>query len=65
MKRPLTYRDSGVDVDAGNRVVDLIRGFAAATVRPESVGGIGGFGGLMGLRPATSDPPPAGAAVPR
>jgi phosphoribosylformylglycinamidine cyclo-ligase len=54
MKRPLTYRDSGVDVDAGNRVVDLIRGFAAATVRPESVGGIGGFGGLMGLRPATS-----------
>ena len=65
MKRPLTYRDSGVDVDAGNRVVDLIRGFAAATVRPESVGGIGGFGGLMGLRPATSDPPPAGAAASR
>jgi phosphoribosylformylglycinamidine cyclo-ligase len=65
MKRPLTYRDSGVDVDAGNRVVDLIRGFAAATARPESVGGIGGFGGLMGLRPATSDPPPAGAAVSR
>ena len=64
MKRPLTYRDSGVDVDAGNRVVDLIRGFAAATVRPESVGGIGGFGGLMGLRPATAGAPPAGAAGP-
>lgn len=47
----LTYRSSGVDVDAGNRVVDLIRGFAAATSRPESVGGIGGFGGLVGLRP--------------
>jgi len=65
MKRPLTYRDSGVDVDAGNRVVDLIRGFAAATVRPESVGGIGGFGGLMGLRPATAGAPPAGPAVSR
>jgi len=65
MKRPLTYRDSGVDVDAGNRVVDLIRGFAAATVRPESVGGIGGFGGLMGLRPAPAGAPPAGAAASR
>jgi phosphoribosylformylglycinamidine cyclo-ligase len=64
MKRPLTYRDSGVDVDAGNRVVDLIRGFAAATVRPESVGGIGGFGGLIGLRPATPGETPVGAAGP-
>lgn len=51
-KCPLTYRDSGVDVDAGNRVVDLIRAYAAATARPESVGGIGGFGGLVGLPPA-------------
>lgn len=54
--KPLTYRDSGVDVDAGNKVVDLIRGFAAATARPESVGGIGGFGGLIGLGGRWRDP---------
>ncbi|RJQ08494.1 MAG: phosphoribosylformylglycinamidine cyclo-ligase [Bacillota bacterium] len=57
--RPLTYRDSGVDVDAGNKVVDLIRGYAAATSRPESLGGIGGFGGLVALRAAGSPPGPA------
>ncbi len=52
----LTYRDSGVDVDAGNKVVDLIRGFASATSRPESVGGIGGFGGLVGMPAGYRDP---------
>jgi phosphoribosylformylglycinamidine cyclo-ligase len=60
MKTPtpqgLTYRDAGVDVDAGNRVVDLIRGFAAATARPESLGGIGGFGGLIGIPSQRRDP---------
>jgi len=56
MKGPLTYRASGVDVDAGNKVVNLISGFAAATARPESVGGIGGFGGLIGLPAGRRDP---------
>jgi len=48
-RRPLTYRDAGVDVDAGNRVVDLIRLDTAATARPECLGGIGGFAGLVRL----------------
>ncbi len=52
MRKPLTYHDSGVDIDAGNRVVELIRGYAAATARPESLGGLGGFGGLLALRVA-------------
>ena len=39
------YRRSGVDVEAGERAVDLIRGHVESTRRPESVGGLGGFGG--------------------
>lgn len=43
----LTYRDAGVDVDAGNALVDRIKADTASTNRPGSVGGIGGFGGLF------------------
>jgi phosphoribosylformylglycinamidine cyclo-ligase len=39
------YRRSGVDVDAGERAVDLMRAHVDSTRRPESVGGLGGFGG--------------------
>lgn len=39
------YRRSGVDVDAGERAVDLMRASVDSTRRPESVGGLGGFGG--------------------
>ena len=39
------YTRAGVDVDAGERAVDLIRGHVESTRRPESVGGLGGFGG--------------------
>lgn len=42
-----TYRDAGVDIDAGNRMVDAIKPLAAATHRSGVVGGIGGFGGLF------------------
>jgi phosphoribosylformylglycinamidine cyclo-ligase len=42
-----TYRGAGVDIDAGNRMVDAIRPLADATHRPGVVGGIGGFGGLF------------------
>ncbi|MBT8135888.1 MAG: phosphoribosylformylglycinamidine cyclo-ligase [Gammaproteobacteria bacterium] len=46
-KSGLTYRDAGVDIDAGNRLVERIRDSVAATRRPEVLGGLGGFGGLF------------------
>ena len=45
----LSYRDSGVDIDAGDRLVDNIKPFAKRTLRPEVLAGIGGFGALVGL----------------
>jgi len=46
---PLTYRDAGVDIDEGDRLVDLIKPLARPTLRPEVLAGIGGFGGLFAL----------------
>jgi phosphoribosylformylglycinamidine cyclo-ligase len=48
----LTYAKAGVDVDAGNRLVDLIRPAVRSTRRPGADGEIGGFGGLFDLRAA-------------
>src|SRR5690606_1738269 len=48
----LTYRDAGVDIDAGNELVRRIRPLAAATRRPGGLDEIGGFGGLFGLKEA-------------
>ena len=45
----LTYRDAGVDIDAGGRLVDRIAADVATTRRPEVLGGLGGFGGLFAL----------------
>ncbi len=45
----LTYRDAGVDIDAGNALVQRIKPFAQATLRPEVLGGLGGFGALFEL----------------
>jgi len=42
-----TYRDAGVDIDAGDALVERIKPFAKRTLRPEVVGGIGGFGALF------------------
>jgi len=50
-KPPLTYLDAGVDIAAGDRLVDRIRPLAARTQRPGSLGKIGGFGGLFELPP--------------
>ena len=44
---PLTYRDAGVDIDAGDALVERIKPLAAKTMRPEVLGGIGGFGALV------------------
>ena len=43
----LTYAGAGVDIEAGNRAVELMKEWVAKTRRPESVGGIGGFAGLF------------------
>ena len=53
----LTYSDAGVDIDAGNRLVDLIRPAVRATRRPGADGEIGGFGGLFDLRAARLNDP--------
>jgi phosphoribosylformylglycinamidine cyclo-ligase len=44
---PITYRDAGVDIDAGDRLVEAIKPFARRTMRPEVLAGIGGFGALV------------------
>ena len=44
---PLTYRDAGVDIDAGNALVERIKSVSARTHRPEVLGGLGGFGALV------------------
>jgi phosphoribosylformylglycinamidine cyclo-ligase len=42
----LSYRDAGVDIDAGDALVEAIKPFAKRTMRPEVLAGIGGFGAL-------------------
>jgi phosphoribosylformylglycinamidine cyclo-ligase len=42
----LSYKDAGVDIDAGNALVERIRGVSRRTRRPEVLGGLGGFGAL-------------------
>ena len=43
----LSYQDAGVDIDAGNRLVNNIKSYAKHTMRPEVLAGIGGFGALF------------------
>jgi phosphoribosylformylglycinamidine cyclo-ligase len=45
-KQPITYREAGVDIDAGDALVEAIKPFAKRTLRPEVLAGIGGFGAL-------------------
>lgn len=49
MAPTLSYRDAGVDIDAGDSLVERIKPHARRTLRPEVLGGIGGFGALMEL----------------
>ncbi|ASK34427.1 phosphoribosylformylglycinamidine cyclo-ligase [Alcanivorax sp. N3-2A] len=55
-KRPLTYRDAGVDIDAGNELVQRIKPIAKRTRRPEVLGGLGGFGALCALPEGYKNP---------
>jgi phosphoribosylaminoimidazole synthetase len=51
-KPPLSYRDAGVDIEAGERLVDAISPMAKATSRAGVMGGLGGFGALFDLKAA-------------
>ncbi len=46
MSKSLSYRDAGVDIEAGDALVEAIKPLARRTMRPEVLGGIGGFGAL-------------------
>jgi phosphoribosylformylglycinamidine cyclo-ligase len=52
----LTYKDAGVDIDAGNALVERIKPLVAATRRPGVLSGIGGFGGLFEVPPGYRRP---------
>ncbi len=47
--RSISYKDAGVDIDAGNTFVKMIKPLVKATTRPEVIADIGGFGGLFSL----------------
>ncbi|MGC2643968.1 MAG: phosphoribosylformylglycinamidine cyclo-ligase, partial [Pseudolabrys sp.] len=49
-QRGLTYAQAGVDIDAGNRMVELIKPLVRATARPGADAEIGGFGGVFDLK---------------
>jgi phosphoribosylformylglycinamidine cyclo-ligase len=51
-RNTLTYRDAGVDIDAGNSLVERIKPAAQATNRAGTLGGLGGFGALFDLKAA-------------
>ncbi len=55
-KTPITYKDAGVDIDAGNALVERIKGVAKRTARPEVMGGLGGFGALCALPAGYKEP---------
>ncbi|MDJ0827745.1 MAG: phosphoribosylformylglycinamidine cyclo-ligase [Rhodobacter sp.] len=59
----LSYAEAGVDIDAGNALVDRIKPAAAATSRPGVMAGLGGFGGLFDLKAAGYDDPVLVAAT--
>ena len=54
---PLTYRQAGVDIDAGNALVDKIKPLAKSTSRPGVASDLGGFGGLFDLKACGYDDP--------
>ncbi|HVJ36330.1 MAG TPA: phosphoribosylformylglycinamidine cyclo-ligase [Stenotrophomonas sp.] len=53
---PLTYREAGVDIDAGNALVERIKPLVKRSFRPEVMGGLGGFGALFDLSGKYKEP---------
>ena len=62
-KQGLTYAEAGVDIDAGNELVERIKPAAKATTRPGVMSGLGGFGALFDLKAAGYDDPVLVAAT--
>ena len=62
-KNGLTYAEAGVDIDAGNALVERIKPAAARTARPGTMSGLGGFGALFDLKDAGFDDPVLVAAT--
>jgi len=52
----LSYKDAGVDIDAGNALIERIKGVAKRTRRPEVMAGLGGFGALFELPKGYDEP---------
>ena len=55
-KQSLSYKDAGVDIDAGNALVEKIKGAVKRTKRPEVMGGLGGFGSVFALPTGYKEP---------
>jgi phosphoribosylformylglycinamidine cyclo-ligase len=55
-KQSLSYKDAGVDIDAGNALVENIKGAVKRTKRPEVMGGLGGFGSVCQLPTGYKEP---------
>ena len=55
-QKGLSYRDAGVDIDAGNSLVERIKPHARRTARKESLGGLGGFGALFKIPEGYKNP---------
>jgi phosphoribosylformylglycinamidine cyclo-ligase len=62
-RNPLTYKDAGVDIEAGNAFVEAIKPLAKATARSGSGAGLGGFGAFFDLKAAGYDDPVLVAAT--
>ena len=56
MTQSLSYRDAGVDIDAGDQLVENIKPFAKRTLRPEVLGDLGGFGALVEISKKYQNP---------
>src|SRR5512135_1817728 len=55
-RKGLTYREAGVDIDAGDALVERIKGHVKRTMRPEVIGDLGGFAGLCGIPKGYKNP---------
>ena len=56
MQTSITYKDAGVDIEAGDQLIELIKPMAKRTMRKEVISGIGGFGAMFELRQKYKNP---------